>query len=132
MTDCIEIISMLDDTEFKEDIKRLAKRLGVSPSTGNEFGYMLSAGSGENYSVMKMCHAFLNRMDAAAESYDKLREAAALCIGNAVQVNFEGQPRISIRRDLFDELLGAFNEVRSAQELRDADEIPEASDIKET
>ena len=101
-----------DYTEFNENLKRLAERLGVEPCSGDISDFMISADPGENYSVMKLCHAFLNRMEAADRQPERLREAVALCAGNAMPVSFEGQPRVSIRRDLFDELLEAFNEIR--------------------
>jgi hypothetical protein len=54
-----------DTSEFDAKLVRLAERLGVPQATGGKFEYLLMTKGGEQFSVMDILHAFLDRIENA-------------------------------------------------------------------
>lgn len=61
----VQIWKPMDTTEFDDQLRRLAKRLGVEPNKPSAFGYNLvtQTGERESFSVMDLLHAFLDKME---------------------------------------------------------------------
>lgn len=111
-----EPFTFIKDSSDWAEVRRLAQRLGVPNAPSNEIDIRLA--NGEVYSVLAIAHALLDRMEAATEpDITRLREAVALVVGSAKRLRVvDGQDRISVSLEPFEELVAAFNEVRNAVE----------------
>ena len=67
-------LTQTDETNFREQIVRLAARLGVDPVKDGDGVYRMIIASGDQrYDAMELLHAFLDRADAIL---DKLNSAS--------------------------------------------------------